>query len=191
MDLDQPFPEGSCARPRDNAADLGEHQLFAKLMTLTGMAKAIGRRALSPASMADSRSPLARAADNSKTGSRGGRANCIASAHVFGEQNVDPSIAKGGFMWFDPSAYSSTAPGTFGNCGNGTVRGPGLRTVDMSLVKRFPITERQNLEFRGEFINLTNTPILNAPTHTVGSTLGVIQSSQGERNIQFGLKYNF
>ena len=61
----------------------------------------------------------------------------------------------------------------------------------MSLVKRFPITERQNLEFRGEFINLTNTPILNAPTHTVGSTLGVIQSSQGERNIQFGLKYNF
>ena len=61
----------------------------------------------------------------------------------------------------------------------------------MSLVKIFPITERQGLEFRGEFINLTNTPILNAPNHSLGSQLGLIQSSQGARNIQFGLKYNF
>jgi hypothetical protein len=128
-----------------------------------------------------------RAGDNSGTGSRGARANCDAPATVFGTRNS----ALGGYQWFDPSVYSAPARGTFGNCGVGTVRGPGLHTVDMSLVKIFPITERQGLEFRGEFINLTNTPILNAPNNSLGSQLGLIQSSQGARNIQFGLKYNF
>jgi hypothetical protein len=61
----------------------------------------------------------------------------------------------------------------------------------MSLVKQFPITERQNLEIRGEAINLTNTPILNAPNRSVGSNLGLITASQGARNIQLGIKYNF
>jgi hypothetical protein len=82
--------------------------------------------------------------------------------------------------------------GTFGTCGVGTVRGPGLSTADLSLSKKFRFTESQNLEFRAEFINAFNHPILNAPTRTVGNaTFGVIQSSQGARNIQFGLKYNF
>jgi TonB dependent receptor len=127
------------------------------------------------------------AGDNSGTGSRGARANCDAPSTVFGARNSP----LGGYQWFDPSVYSAPARGTFGNCGVGTVRGPGLHTVDMSLVKIFPITERQALEFRGEFINLTNTPILNAPNHSLGSQLGLIQSSQGARNIQFGLKYSF
>jgi Carboxypeptidase regulatory-like domain len=127
-----------------------------------------------------------RAADSTGTGSRGARANCVAPGHVFGRQN-SPS---GGYQWFDPTAYSAQT-GTFGTCGVGTIRGPGLNTLDLSLVKRFSITERQNLEVRGESINFTNTPILNAPARTVGSTLGLINSSQGARNVQLGLKYNF
>jgi hypothetical protein len=66
-----------------------------------------------------------------------------------------------------------------------------LNTLDLSLVKRFSFTEHQSLEVRGEAINFTNTPILQAPNHTVGATLGRISSSQGARNIQLGLKYNF
>jgi len=31
------------------------------------------------------------------------------------------------------------------------------------------------IEVRGEFINLTNTPILNAPTRTIGTTLGLLK----------------
>jgi hypothetical protein len=125
--------------------------------------------------------------ENSGTGSRGARANCLASGTVFGTQNSP----LGGYQWLDPTAYGPAAAGTFGNCGVGTIRGPGLHTVDLSLVKIFPITERQQIEFRGEFINLTNTPILNAPDHGLGTTLGLLNSSQGERNIQFGLKYSF
>ena len=127
------------------------------------------------------------AGDNSGTGSRGARANCIAPGNVFGEQNSP----VGGYQWFDPSAYAATSPGTFGNCGVGTIRGPGLKNVDMSVAKSFSITERQQLQVRGDFLNVSNSVILNAPSRGIGSSLGLIQSSQGERNIQLSLKYNF
>jgi hypothetical protein len=127
------------------------------------------------------------ASDASGTNSRGSRANCIAPPNVFGQQN-SPS---GGYQWFDPTSYAPAAPGTFGTCGVGTVRGPGLHTFDMSVAKFFPVTERQRVEFRSEFINLTNTPILNSPNTGLGSNLGLLQSSQGARQIQFALKYHF
>jgi hypothetical protein len=75
----------------------------------------------------------------------------------------------------------------------GTVRGPGLKTTDVSASKQFFITEYQNLELRGEFINFTNTPILNTPARSVANpaTLGLINTSQGARQVQIGLKYNF
>jgi len=124
------------------------------------------------------------AGDASGTKSRGARANCVAPANVFGTQN-SPS---GGYQWFDPGSYSAPNPHTFGTCGVGTVRGPWLSSLDLSFLKQFVITERTRLEFRSEFINLTNTPILNSPSTGLGSSLGLLQSSQGPRNIQFGLK---
>ncbi len=127
------------------------------------------------------------AADASGTGSRGARADCIAPPDVFGEQNS----ALGGYQWYNPASYIQPATGTFGSCGVGTVRGPGLHTVDFDLTKNFKFTERQNLDLRADFINLTNTPILNSPTNGIGTTLGLLQSSQGARNVQFSLKYHF
>ena len=132
--------------------------------------------------------PLTVSADDaSGTNSRGARANCIAPAHVFGKQN-SPS---GGYQWFDPNSYAPAIPGTFGTCGVSTVRGPGLHNLDLSLAKFFNITERQRIEFRAESINFTNTPILNSPNTGLGSNLGLLNSSQGARNVQFALKYLF
>jgi hypothetical protein len=125
--------------------------------------------------------------DASGTNSRGSRANCLSSVQINGQQN-SPS---GGYQWFNPGAFGPAAPGTFGTCGVGTVRGPGLHTLDVSLAKFFNITEHQNLEFRSEFVNLTNTPILNSPNTGLGSNLGLLQSAQGARQIQFALKYHF
>ncbi len=127
------------------------------------------------------------AGDASGTNSRGARADCLGPATVFGQQNS----SLGGYQWFDPTAFGPEIPGNFGTCGVGTVRGPGLATFDLSVDKFFNITERQNVEFRAESINFTNTPILNAPNTGVGSTLGLLQSAQGARQIQFALKYNF
>jgi hypothetical protein len=125
--------------------------------------------------------------DASGTGSRGPRANCNAPANVFGRQNSP----AGGYQWFDASSYGPAYTGTFGNCGIGTVRGPGLSTFDLSLQKSFHIDEKRRFEFRTEFINFTNTPILNSPNAGLGGTLGQLQTSQGPRNIQFGLKFYY
>jgi len=132
--------------------------------------------------------------DRSGTLARSARANCNAPSIVFGKQNAPGSLG-GGYQWFSPAPYSQPIAGTFGSCGVGTVRGPGLHTVDMSLSKMFNITEHQNVELRGEFINVSNTPILNAPGRSIGSSLGIINGntngSQGARNVQLALKFNF
>jgi len=46
---------------------------------------------------------------------------------------------------------------------------------------------------RGEFFNLTNTPIFLSPaSQTITSTLfGQIRSSEGERNIEMAAKFYF
>src|SRR5579862_4380907 len=130
------------------------------------------------------------AADASGTGSRGSRANCIAPPRVFGRKPAsDPFTGQfSGFQWFDPTSYAPAVPGTFGTCGVGTVRGPGLHTANLSIQKEFPLSEFKKLEFRAEFFNITNTPILNSPIMFLSPYHGLINSSQGERNIQFALK---
>jgi hypothetical protein len=123
--------------------------------------------------------------DYSDTESAGMRANCLGPV----------SYSKGvglGTTWFSTDEFSQPSVGTFGSCANGTVRGPGLSHWDQSFGKQFPITESKRLEFRAEFINFTNTPIFNAPNQNVDSAqFGEILSAQGERNIQFALKFYF
>jgi len=131
--------------------------------------------------------------DASGTNSRGSRANCLAPPHVFGRKPAfNPSNGQFiGFQWFDPGSYGPAVPGTFGTCGVGTVRGPGLRTWDLSVQKGFPLSESKRLEFRAEFFNVTNTPILNSPYTSLNFNLGLVNTSQGERNIQFALKFYY
>ena len=132
------------------------------------------------------------ALDASGTNSRGARANCDAPPHVFGRKPAFGAPGQFiGFQWFDPASYSPPVPGTFGTCGVGTVRGPGLRTANLSLQKEFPLGDFKRLEFRAEFFNVTNTPILKAPNTWLYFNLGVVNSSQGERNIQFAMKLYF
>ncbi len=111
------------------------------------------------------------------------RPNCISTVTY-----PKSAYVGGGIQWFGPNAFAPPANGTFGNCRVGAVRGPGLHTLDLTVQKNFPIKESMHLEFRADFINFTNTPILNAPSGWEGPGMGVISSSQGSRNIQFGLK---
>jgi hypothetical protein len=105
------------------------------------------------------------------------------------------NFAGGGYIWFDPNTMSAPPPGQFGSCGVSTERGPGLKQVDLSLSKTFSITERQKLQFRAEAINAFNSPIFVVQGYVVdifgGSQEGVVNTSQGARNLQFGLKYSF
>jgi len=131
--------------------------------------------------------------DNSGTGGNGpfgfARPDCVAGphypkTHLTNGQNT-------GIQWVDPSSFVVPGVGAFGDCRNGSVRGPTLKQVDLSLHKSFAFTETKALEFRSEFINLFNHPILNAPNMLLGTTFGQITTSQGERNIQFALKFHY
>ncbi len=117
------------------------------------------------------------------------RPDCLGSV-AYPKTQVSSTLG-GGLQWFDSSNYAIPAAGKYGTCGNGIVRSPGDKTIDFNLLKQFAFGETKRLEFRAEAINLTNTPILNQPSVTMGNKLGVIQSAQGERNIQLGLKFSF
>ena len=125
------------------------------------------------------------ALDRSGTVSGAPRADRLADGA--GSRQVGP-----GSSWFDKSAFRQPVAGTFGTAGVGVTRGPGLRNLDVSLQKSFPLTESKRFEFRAEFFNLSNTPAFNAPDRAVNSaTFGEINAAQGERNIQLALKFYF
>lgn len=102
--------------------------------------------------------------------------------------------------WFDVNCFTTDAlaqalaNGTprFGNSGRNILIGPGMQDWDFSAIKRNPVTERVNLEFRAEFFNLFNHPNFGTPGATIGTdTAGQITSAGSPRDIQFGLKLTF
>src|SRR5262249_7283453 len=102
-------------------------------------------------------------------------------------------IVGPGNHWLDGSAYAIPTNLTFGNAGVGTERGPGATIFNLSLSKKFPVSERKWFELRGEAFNLSNTPIFNSPiSQTVAAaTFGEISTASGERNIQVVAKFYF
>jgi len=123
--------------------------------------------------------------DASGTLSRGARADVIGTPH-------DSQLVGLGNHYLDPAAFAQPKQFTFGNEGPGAVRGPGLQRFDLSLGKKFPITEQKYFEFRGEAFNLSNTPTFNGPVRFINSsTFGEVSTTQGERNVQLALKFFF
>ncbi|HEY2116242.1 MAG TPA: TonB-dependent receptor, partial [Candidatus Angelobacter sp.] len=112
-------------------------------------------------------------ADSSLTGSASPRPNCVPGVSQSGSgqfTNPNDPTTPGVFgpHFLNPNSVTDAAPHTFGTCAAGAFRGPGLATSDMSIVKSFQISERTNFQFLTQFINLTNTPILGAPSTSTG-----------------------
>ncbi len=66
-------------------------------------------------------------------------------------------------QFLNVAAFAQPAPGTFGNLGRNTLRGPGFADVDFAAVKNTAITERVSLQFRAEMFNLFNRVNLPIP----------------------------
>jgi Carboxypeptidase regulatory-like domain/TonB-dependent Receptor Plug Domain len=99
--------------------------------------------------------------------------------------------------YFNPLAFIQPLPGTYGNVGRNILQGPSLTQVDISLAKRWALSERIGLQFRGEIFNLFNHTNLNTPNPVVyaaatgepSPTAGVITSTATtSRQTQLGLK---
>ncbi|MBM3758234.1 MAG: hypothetical protein FJW38_30195 [Acidobacteria bacterium] len=97
-------------------------------------------------------------------------------------------------QWFDTSRFTANAIGTYGNSGRNIIRGPGFLQADASILKNTSITERVQLQFRGEVFNVLNRPNFRLPNSTatsaqVGRITAVVDDNQ--RIIQLGLKLLF
>ena len=104
--------------------------------------------------------------------------------------------------WMNKSAFANPAAGTYGNLPMNHLEGPGYIDLDLSISRRFPIRERQNLEIRFEAFNVANHPnFLNPGTANLAggtnntvmtaSTFGKIQGDVAPRIMQFAIKYAF
>jgi hypothetical protein len=105
----------------------------------------------------------------------------------------NPHLSNPGAQeWFNTNAFAVSPYGTFGNAGRNILSGPGLATVDFSIVKNTRVTERVNAQFRAEFFNLLNRTNFNLPDNFLGdSTFGQITSAQDPRRLQLALKFLF
>ena len=114
------------------------------------------------------------------------RPNVVASPDL-------PSGQRGPARWFNTKAFQVAPQFTLGNSSRNPVRGPSYRDADIALIKHTRLRESIDLEFRGEFFNLTNTPAFAQPNGVLGnSAFGTIVSTAADpRVVQFGLKLNY
>jgi hypothetical protein len=99
-----------------------------------------------------------------------------------------------GQPFYDPASFRPVTEVRFGNTGRNLLRGPGLANLDLSLFRKFPVTERLDLEFRAEAFNFTNTPHFNNPSADASNASNFLIISSAltdERQFRFGLRLAF
>ena len=98
--------------------------------------------------------------------------------------------------FFNTSAFTVPATGTFGNERRGSVEGPCSFSWNLSLAKGIVFggsRERQHrVDIRWEVQNLTNTPRFNGLGTTLGSTIfGRVTSAASMRTMDVMMRFNF
>lgn len=95
--------------------------------------------------------------------------------------------------WFDASAYTTPAFGTFSNTARNVLSGPGYQLFDMSFQKIVRFGEGKQVEIRGDGFNIFNHTQFDGigTTYTTPSTFGKVTSARNERNFMVGLRVQF
>ena len=98
-------------------------------------------------------------------------------------------------MWFDTKAFADPGLYRFGNAGRTNGTGPGMASMDLSVLKDFGLKEAHRLQFRCEMMNFLNHASFGLPNLSRGNAaFGRITSlgpGVAARIIQFGLHYKF
>lgn len=103
------------------------------------------------------------------------------------------AVGTDGAAPFNGQVFFNPGPGTVGGLQRRMFSGPFTFGLDMGVLKRFMITEKHMLEFRGEAYNMPNHPTFSFGDADINSaTFGRITSTlSGARVWQFGLYYRF
>ncbi|MGH8636840.1 MAG: hypothetical protein ACREUZ_06855 [Burkholderiales bacterium] len=95
--------------------------------------------------------------------------------------------------FFNTEAFVPNEPGHYGNAGRNPFSGPASASTDVSLTKKFSVSERLGqLQFRAEAFNLFNQVNFGQPeARLVNRNFGRILSAGGPRILQLALRWNF
>jgi len=98
-----------------------------------------------------------------------------------------------GSGYFNPLAFTTPAPGTYGNAGRDTITGPGSFVMNLSLARSINVySERRRLEFRIDANNVLNHVNPSGLVTTVNSTqYGLITSAGAMRSMTATLRFRF
>ena len=142
---------------------------------------------------------------------RGGTSIGTRRANYLGGEVNLPSSQRTIDRWFNEEAFEPAADDGRGNSGRGIVLGPGRRLWDISMRKRFGISEAVKLQLQADFFNAFNQTNFGSGTNFVNldmpalvttpgadprqniktSSFGSISSAAPGRNVQLGLKLTF
>jgi hypothetical protein len=140
---------------------------------------------------------------------------------ALGNALIRPDIVPGQPLWISAAnapggkllninAFSIQSTPTQGTEGRNDISGFGLTQVDFSIARKFPITERLNLQFRADAFNLLNHPNFTNPVGYIaygpsqlqsremlnqglsgGAGLNPLFQQGGPRSLQLSLKLTF
>jgi hypothetical protein len=126
---------------------------------------------------------------------------------VSGQPVWIPNASAGGGKSLNPAAFVRAPAGQQGTEGRDDIPGFGLTQVDLSLGRKFALTERVGLQFRTDAFNLFNHPNFANPFAFIGSGATFLRSHSmanqglgglnavfqqgGPRSLQLSLKLSF
>jgi hypothetical protein len=102
--------------------------------------------------------------------------------------------------WINPAAFTAPAPGTWGDAPRNPLRALRTWQIDAGISKRFPLSERLQLQFRTDIFNIFNHPQYGSPNADVSalgfgqiaSTINIGPVGTGTaRQVQFALRLGF
>jgi hypothetical protein len=130
--------------------------------------------------------------DNSRSGIGADRADLTVANRkeaVLSSSRPHAQLAK---EWFNTTAFTTNAIGTFGNSGENALRGPGFFNTDLAVVKNTDLENGLSLQFRAEFYNALNDVNFGMPdSGLTDSSFGQITYALSPRILQFSLKALF
>jgi hypothetical protein len=101
-------------------------------------------------------------ADPSNTNTSGGLPDRISNGNL-------ATSERSLYRWFDVGAFARPPAGRFGNSGINVLQGPGMVTHNVSLFKRFRLTERVHMDLMAMISNLFNHPNFRVPPSNISA----------------------
>ena len=91
--------------------------------------------------------------------------------------------------YLNSAAYTAPAPGTWGDAGRNSARGPGQFAFNAGITRTFPWGSRMNLDYRIDATNVLNTVVFTGVNTLIGnSQFGLPNNANQMRRIQTSLR---